>query len=46
MFGLNVRLDLSGEATTKPLRSLCTKPLFEILSESVTLLQERSPDVG
>ena len=33
-FGLNVRLDLSGEAMTKSLRTLCTKFLFKILSES------------
>ena len=40
-FKLNARLDLSGEATTKPLRSLCTKPLFEILSESTRTLAVR-----
>ena len=34
MFELNVRLDLSGKATTKSLRALCTKLLFKILSES------------
>ena len=32
-FGLNVRLDLSGKATTKSLCALCTKPLLEILSQ-------------
>ena len=34
MFGLNVRLDLSGEATTKSLSSLCTELLLEVLGES------------
>ena len=33
-FGLNVRLDLSWEATTKSLSSLSAKPGFEILGES------------
>ena len=33
-FGLNVRLDLSGEATTKSLSSLGAELLLEILSES------------
>ena len=33
-FELNVRLDLSGKATTQSLRSLCTKLLFKILGES------------
>ena len=33
-FGLNVRLDLSREATTKSLGSLCAQPGFEILGES------------
>ena len=33
-FGLNVRLDLSGKATTKSLSSLGTKLLLEILGES------------
>ena len=32
-FGLNVRLDLSREATTESLRTLSTKLLFEILGE-------------
>ena len=32
-FGLNVQLDLSGEATTKSLSALCTKLLLKILSE-------------
>ena len=34
MFGLNVRLDLSGKATTKSLGTLCAKLLFKILGES------------
>ena len=34
MFGLNVRLDLSGKATTKSFGSLSAKPLLKILSES------------
>ena len=34
MFGLNVRLDLSGKATTKSLGALCTKLLLKILGES------------
>ena len=33
-FGLNVRLDLSGKATTKSLCALCTKLLLKILGES------------
>ena len=33
-FGLNVRLDLSGKATTKSLSSLCTELLFKVLGES------------
>ena len=33
-FGLNVRLDLSRMAMTKSLRSLCAKPLLQILGES------------
>ena len=32
-FGLNVRLDLSGKATTKSLCVLCTKLLLKILGE-------------
>ena len=32
-FGLNVQLGLSGKATTKSLRALCTKPLFKVLGE-------------
>ena len=32
-FGLNVRLDLSGEATTESLRTLSTKLLLEILGK-------------
>ena len=32
-FGLNVRLDLSGKATTKSLCALRTEPLLEILGE-------------
>ena len=34
MFGLNVRLNLSGKATAKSLCALCTKSLLQILSES------------
>ena len=33
MFELNVRLDLSGKATTKSLRALCTKLMLKILGE-------------
>ena len=33
-FGLNVRLDLSGKATTKSLSSLGAELLLEILGES------------
>ena len=33
-FGLNVRLDLSGKATTKSLSTLCAKLLLKILGES------------
>ena len=33
-FGLNVRLDLRGKATTKSLSSLCAELLFKILGES------------
>ena len=33
-FGLNVRLDLSGKATTKSLSSLCAELLLKVLSES------------
>ena len=33
-FGLNARLDLSWEATTKSLGSLQSEPLFKVLSES------------
>ena len=32
-FGLNVRLDLSGQATTESLRALGTKFLLKILGE-------------
>ena len=32
-FGLNVRLDLSGKATTESLRALGTKSLFKILGK-------------
>ena len=32
-FGLNVRLDLSGKATTESLRTLGTKFLFKILGK-------------
>ena len=41
MFGLNVRLDLSGEATTKSLCALCTKLLFKILGESTRIVAVR-----
>ena len=34
MFGLNVRLNLSGKATTELLSSLQTEPLLQVLSES------------
>ena len=34
MFGLNVRLNLSGKATTESLSSLQTEPLLQVLSES------------
>ena len=33
-FGLNVRLDLSGKATTKSLGLLSAQPVLEILGES------------
>ena len=38
MFGLNVRLDLSGQATTKSLGSLCTQLLLKILGESTRIM--------
>ena len=34
MFGLNVRLNLSGKATTESLSSLQTEPLLQVLGES------------
>ena len=40
-FGLNVRLDLSGKATTKSLRTLCTKLLLKILSEGTRTVAVR-----
>ena len=40
-FGLNVRLDLSGKATTKSPGSLCTEPLFKVLGESTWTLAVR-----
>ena len=40
-FGLNVRLDLSGKATTKSLSSLCTEPLLKILGESTWTMAVR-----
>ena len=33
-FGLNVRLGLSGKATTKSPSALCTEPLLKVLGES------------
>ena len=33
-FGLNVRLNLSGQATTKSLSALCAKSVLKILGES------------
>ena len=41
MFGLNVRLDLSGKATTKSLCTLCTKPLLKILSKGTRTVAVR-----
>ena len=40
-FGLNVRLDLSGKATTESLCTLCTKPLFKILGEGTQTMTVR-----
>ena len=37
-FGLNVRLDLSGQATTKSLGALCTQLLFKVLGESTGIV--------
>ena len=37
-FGLNVRLDLSGKATTKSLSSLGTELLLKILGESTWVM--------
>ena len=41
MFRLNVRLDLSGKATTESLGALCTKLLFKILGESTRTMTIR-----
>ena len=40
-FGLNIRLDLSGKATTKSLSALCAKSMFKILSESTRTVAVR-----
>ena len=40
-FGLNVRLDLSGKATTKSLSSLDTELLFKILGKSARAVTVR-----
>ena len=40
-FGLNVRLDLSGKATTKSLCTLCAKPLLKILGEGTQTVTVR-----
>ena len=40
-FGLNGRLDLSGEATTKSLGVLCTKLMLKILGESTRTVTVR-----
>ena len=41
MFGLNVRLDLSGKATTKSLCALCTKLSLKILGEGTRTVAVR-----
>ena len=41
MFGLNVRLDLSGKATTKSLCALCTKLLLKVLGEATQTVTVR-----
>ena len=41
MFRLNVRLDLSGKATTKSLGTLCTKLLLKILGEGTRVVTVR-----
>ena len=41
MFGLNVRLDLSGKATTKSLCALCTKLLLKVLGEATRTVTVR-----
>ena len=40
-FGLNVRLDLRGKATTEPLRPLCAKSLLKVLGESTWTMTVR-----
>ena len=51
-FGLNVRLDLSGKATTKSLGLLSAQPVLEILGESTwavtvwVILLKRNKYVG
>ena len=40
-FGLNVQLDLSGEATTESLRTLGTKLLFKVLGEGAWTMAVR-----
>ena len=40
-FGLNIRLNLSGKATTKSLCALCTKPLLKILGEGTRTVAVR-----
>ena len=40
-FGLNVRLDLSGQATTKSLSALCAKSVLKILGESTRTVAVR-----
>ena len=40
-FRLNVRLDLSGKATTKSLCALCMKPLLKILGEGTRTMTIR-----
>ena len=40
-FGLNVRLDSSGKATTKSLGSLGAEPVLQVLSESTWTVRIR-----
>ena len=40
-FGLNIRLDLSGKATTESLCALCTKLVLKILGESTRAVAVR-----